>query len=130
MTPAFSMVGILLSSSVVLQWGQRAVQRGHDATGRLAIVLTIALGLAFFTMQISLYARRAYGSVLFVIAGIHGANVLLGLLMLSILLFLPRIGASNRPPHHPMENAARYWHIVDAAWIVIVVSRYVLPRLS
>jgi heme/copper-type cytochrome/quinol oxidase subunit 3 len=137
--PALSMLAILLGSSGILYWGERAVARGHEATGRLAIVLTIGLGLAFLAMQVSEYRERllisrptddAYGSMFYVITGTHGAHVLLGLLMLSYVLILPRIGANDRPPHHPMKNVALYWHFVDVVWIVIVAILYLLPRMQ
>ena len=139
LTPALSMLAVLLSSSAVLHFGELSVRKGHEATARLAIVLTIALGLAFLAIQASEYSEElrhvrptddAYGSMFYVITGIHGLHVVLGLLMLSFVLVLPRIGANDRPPHHPLKNAALYWHFVDVVWIVIVAILYLLPRMK
>lgn len=139
LTPALLMLLILLTSSVVLAWGEHAVGRGREATGRLALAITILFGLLFLAIQAAEYRDRlrtvrptddAYGSMFYVITGMHGVHVALGLLMLAYVLILPRIGANDRPPHHPMKNAAIYWHFVDAVWIVIVAILYLLPRLS
>jgi len=119
------MLGILLFSSALLHWGERAVDRGHDATARLAIVQTIGLGLAFLIIQLSTFRH----ATIFLIIGAHGANVLLGLLMLSYTLILPRIGADVRTARHPMRTAARYWHCIGVGWIAIVALLFLLPRL-
>jgi heme/copper-type cytochrome/quinol oxidase subunit 3 len=124
-----SMLGVLLSSSVVLHWGERAVRRGRDATARLSLVWTIALGLAFLTMQASAY-RNANGSILSVITGIHGIQVVLGLLLLAYVLVVPRIGIDDRPPRHSIKNAAVYWDVAALAWVAIVAILYLLPRTS
>lgn len=137
--PALLMLVILITSSGILRWGERAVRRGRESMGRVALAITILFGLAFLAVQAMEYQDRlrtvrptddAYGSMFYVITGMHGAHVTLGLLMLAYVLILPGIGANDRPPHHPMKNAAMYWHFVDAVWIVIVAILYLLPRIS
>ena len=135
---AFTMLAVLVFSSVVLHRGELAVRRGAERAGRRALALTIALGVVFLVIQTFEYRARfkeiqystdAYGSVFFTITSFHAAHLILGLLMLAYVLVLPRIGANEKPPHHPMKNAAMYWHFVDLVWVVIVAALYVMPNL-
>jgi cytochrome c oxidase subunit III len=136
---ALVMLGVLSLSSVVLGCGELAVRKGREGVGRLSIAATIVLGLVFLSIQTMEYGERlrvvrptddAYGSIFYAITGLHGLHVALGLLMLAYVLILPRIGANDRPPHHPMKNVALYWHFVDVVWIFIVALLYLLPRAS
>jgi heme/copper-type cytochrome/quinol oxidase subunit 3 len=139
LTLAFVMLAVLLSSSAVLWWGERQVERGRTASARIAISITAVMGVLFLAIQAYEYADRlkvirpttnAYGSMFYTITGFHGAHVLLGICMLLYVLVLPEIGHTTRPPHRPLHNAGLYWHFVDAVWIVIVALLYVLPNVT
>ena len=71
----------------------------------------------------------AYGSIFYAITSLHAAHLMLGPLVLGYVLLLPRIGPNEKPPHHPLKNAAMYWHFVDAVWVAIVAILYVMPNL-
>lgn len=136
---ALTMLVVLLVSSAVLQWGEIASRRGHGATARLCIVLTLLLGLTFVALQFFEYRDHlrtlkpttdVYGSIFYLITSVHGLHIGLGLCMLLFVLVQPQLAAASRPPHRPLHNASLYWHFVDAAWVVIVAILYVLPRLG
>lgn len=137
---AFVMLVVLISSSIVVEWGRQRAKRGDESTARLALLVTIAMGIGFLVLQGFEYHEHlkklkpttdAYGSMFYTITGVHGLHVMLGLLMLGYVLILPKIGpGSNKPPHRPLHAASLYWHFVDAAWAVIVALLYVLPRVQ
>ena len=122
------MTGVLLFSSGMLGWGEGAVRRGHEATGRLAIIWTIGLGAAFLVFQLAEY--RHLSKFTFTLVGAHGAHVLLGLLMLSYVLVQPRIGVDELSTRDPMHKATLFWRVVCAAWIAVVLLLLLLPRIQ
>lgn len=135
---AFIMLAVLLTSSVVLYWGEEQVKAGNHLLARLALIGTIVLGVAFLVLQFFEYKdhlktltprTNAYGSIFYTITSFHAAHVFVGLLILLYVLFLPRYEPVTAPPHKAYHNGALYWHFVDTVWIVIVAMLYVAPNL-
>lgn len=136
---ALIMLVVLLTSSGVVEWGRQRAKHGDEGKGRLALGVTIVLGLVFLGLQALEYRDHlktlrpttdAYGSLFYTITGIHGLHVMLGLLMLGYVLLLPHIGpGANKSPHRPLHTASLYWHFVDGVWVVIVTLLYVVPNL-
>jgi cytochrome c oxidase subunit 3 len=133
---AMVMLGVLMVSSAVLQWGEIASRNHRDGAARSAIVVTIVLGLVFLILQVFEYREHlqtllpttdVYGSIFYTITSIHGIHVVLGLCMLAFVL-VQRIEPVDRPPYRPLHNATLYWHFVDVAWVFIVTLLYVLPH--
>ena len=121
-----STLAILLVSSGILHWGERAAARGDDATQKLSIVLTMGLGLAALTMLLSMYRLPIVG----VIARTYEAYMLLALVMLSYVLVRPSAGVHRRPSARLMKSVALVWDLAGVAWAVIVVFVYLLPRMQ
>ena len=136
---ALIMLVVLTASSVVLEWGRHQNRRGRESVARSSALATVVLGALFLYLQTLEYAEHlrklrptadAYASLFYTITSVHGAHVVLGLLMLAYVVTLPRIapGAAH-PPHRPFHVASLYWHFVDGAWAVIVLLLYVLPNV-
>ena len=128
LTLALTMLVLLLASSVVLHLGERAEKAGRTARARMAVAITIAMGLGFIVLQVLEYREHlktvtptadAYGSIFYTITSFHGAHLVLGLLMLLYALALPEIGPARKPPHRSLHNASLYWHFVDAVWLFL-----------
>jgi cytochrome c oxidase subunit 3 len=139
LTMAFVMLAILVFSSGVLHWGERRIDEARTRAARAAAAATALLGLLFLSIQAVEYRERllelrpdtdAYGSMFYLITGVHAAHVVLGILMLAYVLVLPEIGRNGKPPHQPLRTAALYWHFVDLVWVVIVALIYVAPHLA
>ena len=127
---------ILIASSVTLWMAERSLARGAERVARVLLVVTIALGLVFVTVQIVEYRNHlrelhpttnAYGSLFYVITSFHGLHVIAGLLMLTFVAFLPHL-VPHRTPHRPLHAVALYWHFVDVVWIFVVGLVYLLPH--
>ena len=136
---AIVMLAVLLASSAVLHAGERAEKAGRTGSARAMVGLTVLLGVAFLVLQTIEYrnhfktllpTENAYSSIFYTITSVHGAHLLLGLLMLVYVLALPVIGSGTRPPHRALHNASLYWHFVDAVWLLIVALLYVAPNLK
>ncbi len=124
---------ILLSSSVTMHWTDVSAKRDNQLAMKIGIVTTFLLGLTFLFIQINEYLllgftpeTSASGSVFFGLTGLHGAHVVIGLLLLwmsAVRIFKGKVG----PDHHRgLEVPGIYWHFVDAMWIVVFTTVYVL----
>lgn len=135
----FILLAILLSSSIVLHWGERQVKSGSFGAARIALWITVLMGLGFLALQGFEYYynwsqlapySNSYGSIFYAITSLHAAHVIVGLLMLSYVGIQPRYGDTRRTPHRPYATVALYWHFVDAVWVFIVLLLYVIPNLQ
>lgn len=136
---AFIMLGVLTTSSLVIFWGDRMVERGRYKRARAAVATTIFLGLIFLTIQAFEYTDHwktltpltdSYGSIFYTITTFHAAHVIVGLLMLSYLAILPNYGPTKLPPHRPYRVVSLYWHFVDIIWFFVVLLLYVIPHFQ
>jgi heme/copper-type cytochrome/quinol oxidase subunit 3 len=136
---ALPMLAILIASSVVLWWSERVLKEARRQTARLAVGVTILLGLVFLVLQAFEFREHlrtlrpttdAYGSIFYTLTSFHAAHVVLGLLMLGYVLTLPYLEPVEQPPHRPLRNASLYWHFVDLVWVFIVALLYVTPNLT
>jgi cytochrome c oxidase subunit III len=134
----FVLLAILVSSSIVLHWGELQVLKNRFRAGRIALWITVVLGLVFLVIQGFEYAKEwkditpdsdAYGSIFYTITTLHAAHVIVGILLLMFVGFFPRYGIMRRSPHRPYQVVARYWHFVDAVWFFIVGLLYCVPHL-
>lgn len=97
--------------------------------GRLGA--TIALGTLFLAGQAYEYAELSaeglaastdvFATLFFTITGFHGLHVAVGLVML-VTVALRR----ERAAGGPAEAVAYYWHFVDAVWVLVFLTLYVL----
>jgi len=135
---AIPMLIVLLTSSAILYFGERASKLKNDLVARICILVTILFGAGFLTLQVFEYREHlkemtpfssAYGSMFYTITSLHGLHVTVGLLMLLYVLFLPELEAEKESPHKALHNAGMYWHFVDTVWVFIVALLYVLPNI-
>lgn len=138
LTLALIMLAVLLTSSLVLEWGSHQIKQQRYLAGRLALVAAVLIGVVFLVIQTFEYMSHwktltpysnSYGSIFYTITSFHAAHVLVGLLILSYVAFLPRYGSTLESPFRPYKTASLYWHFVDVVWIFIVLILYVIPNL-
>lgn len=135
---AFIMLAVLLSSSFVLHWGEIQVKKEKYLAGRIALGVTILMGIVFLGLSAFEYLdhwkelapySNAYGSIFYTIVSIHAAHVIVGLIMLIYTLILPQYGPALRSPYRPYHVVSLYWHFVDIVWIFVVGLLYVMPNV-
>lgn len=132
------MTFILISSSATMATAVAAARRGPVAGAVRFVLLTIVGGLLFLGCQayewISLIGQGAklssnpwgvplFSSAFFVMTGFHGAHVITGLLVLSILAARAARGRSSA---ESVELAGIYWHFVDLVWVFIFTLVYLI----
>ncbi|MGZ4970287.1 MAG: cytochrome c oxidase subunit 3 [Methylobacter sp.] len=127
---------ILLASSLVLWWGERAMRQGLPIRQLLAIGSAVVMGIIFIAVQIEEWHLKsfsmtdhAYGSLYFTITGFHMLHVLGGVLMLAVLFIWTARGYFNVERHVAITIGVIYWHFVDAVWLAVFGSFYLYPYL-
>lgn len=128
---------LLIISSGCAIMADRSIKRGRTRLLSAWLGVTILLGVIFLALQMHEYTTLtfrpqtdAYGSLFYLITGLHGAHVAAGLLMLLYVLVRALAGHFNAVRHFAVRNAILYWHFVDVVWIVVFTSLYVLPRIQ
>jgi cytochrome c oxidase subunit 3 len=137
---------ILLTSSLSIAVSITAIQKGENRLSMVLLMVTMALGLVFlvnkgfeWTTKIGhgIYPNsptllaRPKGEILFfglyyVMTGLHGLHVLVGICVLSVMLILIAKDRINQVHFVPLENAGLYWHLVDIIWIFLYPLFYLI----
>ncbi|OHC70002.1 MAG: MFS transporter [Rhodocyclales bacterium RIFCSPLOWO2_02_FULL_63_24] len=134
--PAFNTL-ILLSSGATVTWAHWGIKAGRRNHLIIGLCLTVALGALFLSLQAHEYwdaytvqnlrlTSGIYGSTFFMLTGFHGAHVLIGAIMLSVVLARSARGHFTPTHHFAFEAASWYWHFVDVVWLGLFVTVYLL----
>lgn len=124
---------LLVASSVTLQIGVRAIRRDQTGAMLVWLGLTILLGAGFLGLQLYDYSLLGFGvrdgifgSLFYVMTGLHMAHVFGGVVFLVLILVQGLGGQLTHAHHDSMEAGSIYWHFVDVVWIGLFTFVYVL----
>jgi cytochrome c oxidase subunit 3 len=130
---AGTLTAILVLSSVTMQLGVWAIRRGDRKAFLRATAITLVLGVTFLVGQVWDYTQlefgitdTAFGSTFYTLTGFHGAHVLGGAVMLSVVLYRGLAGQFSARHHDAVEATSLYWHFVDVVWIALFSTLYLL----
>jgi len=128
---------ILVLSSFTCQFAVWAIRRDDRAGFVRNLTVTLALGIVFLIIQGTDYIvlwtegltldSGIYGTTFYTMTGFHGAHVLGGVIMLSVVLYRGMVGQFSARHHDAVEAASLYWHFVDVVWIALFTTLYLLP---
>lgn len=123
---------LLLGSSLPMVWAERGIRKGDVRRLRIGLVLVIVMGGIFFANQLIEYHElhfgirdHAYGSLFYTITGLHGAHLVAGIIMVSMLLVKASLGKFTAERHATVEVIGMYWHFVDLVWVFVFSTLYV-----
>jgi cytochrome c oxidase subunit III len=120
---------VLLSSGVTCHFALDAI--AHDNRRRFFTlqIATILLGVGFEIGQliefIAAFQRgmsltsNTFASAFFTMTGFHGAHVLGGLILLTLILYRASRGQFSSQHHVGVAAVTLYWHFVDVVWIFL-----------
>lgn len=127
---------ILLSSSVFVWLCERNIKCGLMARSKTMMGIAILLGIAFVAIQLGEWHDKSYGlttnlygSLYFTITGFHMLHVLVGIGVLSMLGLWIVLGYFNDRRAYMVKIGGFYWHFVDAVWLIIFTTFYLVPYL-
>jgi cytochrome c oxidase subunit III len=127
---------VLLASSPTFQLGVWDVEKGDRRKARIWIVISFVLGLAFTINTLLEWHdflgkgfaphTNAYWSLFYIMTGVHGLHVALGLVAMIFLLGRMK-GLSGDPGEvNVFQAVGYYWHFVDFMWVGIFSCLFLL----
>jgi cytochrome c oxidase subunit 3 len=127
---------LLLLSSATMQGALSGLRRGDLARFRRHLLATILLGSVFTALQCAVWVELwsgglrldsgTYGGLFYLLTVFHILHVLVGLGLLLWLLGPTLRREPTAPRRVPATLASMFWHFVDAVWVVMFLSVYVL----
>lgn len=126
---------ILLTSGATVTWAHWGLLKNNRSQLVVGLILTVALGLAFITLQAYEYIHAyhelglkltagIYGATFFMLTGFHGFHVTMGTIMLFVILVRSMAGHFSAKNHFGFEAVAWYWHFVDVVWLGLFIFVY------
>ena len=127
---------VLLMSSLAMVLALHYVKEGEKNKGTLWILVVVILGAIFMGFQFVEFREFAhlgltprtniFGTTFFILTGIHGAHVTIGVIWMAFLAYSSNNGALRADNALDLEIAGLYWHFVDIVWIVIFTVIYLI----
>jgi cytochrome c oxidase subunit 3 len=147
---------VLLSSSFTMAMAVRSAQTAKRNALIVFLVLTMVLGVAFLGVKgIEYHAEyvehiipgvdfapqgetlehftagglshtQLFMCFYFVMTGVHGIHMIIGLSLLLALLRRARLGTFTSQYYAPVEVTGLYWHFVDIVWIFLFPLLYLI----
>jgi cytochrome c oxidase subunit III len=129
----------LLSSSITIVLAIRALRANSIRAFAIWWFITFALGLEFLIGTALEWRRLIYhdglsirtnlfGTTYYSLVGLHALHVTIGLLLILLVLILTMCGYMNERHVERTDVLSWYWHFVDAVWIVVFLTVYVIGR--
>jgi cytochrome c oxidase subunit III len=66
--------------------------------------------------------------IYFAMTGMHAIHMIIGVGLLSVILYMSARGKYGPEYHNPVEVSGLYWHFVDIVWIFLFPLLYLLGR--
>lgn len=121
--------GLLVLSSVGMQWGLYCARREQLNNAIIGISASVFFAIAFLVAQLDLWQHlQALGfyvstnpanSYFYVLTAIHGLHILGGIIVLTNVVF--RVWYDERIDSlaGPLQLCATYWHFLLGVWVVL-----------
>ncbi len=137
---------ILLTSSMFMATSITLVRKGKYGLSMLCQAATILLGIVFLIdkyIEWSVHIRHGiypnspallemsrgkiiFFSLYYVMTGLHGLHVLIGVIVISGTLLFTARRRINETDFVKLENTGLYWHFVDIVWIYLFPLFYLI----
>jgi cytochrome c oxidase subunit III len=139
---------VLITSSLTVALALHFAQHGRSRTAARLLWVTLALGATFMVVKYFEYRHHfltgqlpgryytfaeisgpgasMFWALYFLMTGLHGVHVLVGLVVLGVISVAAWRGAYSRTYHTPLELGALYWHLVDLIWIFLFPLLYLI----
>ncbi len=125
--------GLLAVSSGTMLLATHHLARNAYAIARVWLGASIVLGAAFVMLSYHDWTREtfridshAYGSLFYIMTGIHVCHVTLGVLLMLVLFFNMERAAFERDRRAGAEAIGFFWHFVFIIWLLIWGTLYVV----
>lgn len=121
--------GVLVLSSILMQFSVRSAKSGDIAKLRTWISLTTVAGIVFLVLQIlgwqelqraGVYVKgNPAESFYYILTGVHFFHIISGLAVLLYAFYSTFKGKIHAGNTTQIEVCATYWHFLDILWIYL-----------
>jgi cytochrome c oxidase subunit 3 len=126
---------VLIASSVTMMRAVRAARDRDARRARMAILLTLGLGVAFLAIKGSEWVGHlragelpsidTFFAIYYTLTGVHALHVVGGVCALGWLL-VARSSGGGEAHATRVSLVGLYWQFVDLIWVVLFTSVYLL----
>lgn len=139
---------VLIGSSLTIALAVRATQLNQKAHLSRYLIVTILLACVFLVIKYFEYTSKfavgilpgefytyegidhpgapIFFSIYYMMTGLHGLHVIIGIGLMVYLVIKARAGAYTAAYYTPVEVTALYWHLVDLIWIFLFPLLYLI----
>jgi len=139
---------VLITSSVTMALAIRSMQLDQKRATLINLFATLALALVFLIIKYFEYAHKfelgqlpgkyytfegiagsnphVFFSVYFMMTGLHGIHVLIGMGVIGWIAYRTYRGHFSGQYYTPIEMTGLYWHLVDLIWIFLFPLLYLI----
>ena len=135
---------VLLTSSLTMVLSVGALQRNRVGQSLGYLGATFALSCTFLVIKYFEWSAKYHHHIFpgtdhihelphgeglffnlyFMMTGLHGIHVVIGMIVMSVVAFKVRSGAVSSTNYAMLEYAGLYWHLVDLIWIFLLPLFY------
>jgi len=126
---------LLVASLLPNELARRAAERVDLRSVRLWMIMALACALAFNIVRVQEFRHLnvrwdhdAYGSIVWVLLGLHTTHIVTDFLDSTVLAALMFIGPVEEQRFVDVEENAVYWYFVVLAWLPVYGVIYWAPR--
>ncbi len=140
---------VLLFSSLTVVLAIHAAQQNKTKWVIVNLVITIMCAVAFLVVKYFEYSHKFHAGLLpgmhftnasisnpdqshiffgvyFLMTGLHGIHVVIGIILLTWLLLRTIKGDFSSQYYMPLELGGLYWHLVDVIWVLLFPLLYLI----
>ncbi|MDO8644242.1 MAG: cytochrome c oxidase subunit 3 family protein [bacterium] len=139
---------VLLFSSLTMALAVDRSKRGDGKKAGWLLLMTLLCGAAFMTIKYFEYMHKIHDGLLpglmfsnagitdphvplffslyFMMTGLHGTHVLVGMGLIAWCLIRTKRGDFSPEYHTPVELTGLFWHLVDLIWIYLFPLLYLI----
>jgi heme/copper-type cytochrome/quinol oxidase subunit 3 len=122
---------ILISSSILVEWAIWQLKQGKMKAFKAGLIGTTILGAMFPILQFGVEwphlllnniltsATNFFGATFYLLTGIHGAHVLVGVIAYCYTDIRAMMGQYSPKNHGFVEATSTYWHFVHIIWLFL-----------
>ena len=121
-----------------------ALQRNQPKRSMTFLIATLLLSAAFLVIKFFEWSAKYHHGIFpgtehlhamphgeglffnlyFMMTGLHGIHVVIGMIVMSVVLVKIRSGALAADNYGMLEYTGLYWHLVDLIWIFLLPLFY------
>jgi cytochrome c oxidase subunit 3 len=123
--------GIIILSSVFMQWAYIAAKKDKLEQVKLALGITTILGVLFLFGQLKAWEQMVdanvyftgnpAGSFLYIFTGIHALHLISGVIYLIYMLISSLRNKVHSENMLNMEMSSTWWHFLGGLWIYLFI---------